>query len=106
MVAKQEQQKGLLRGKRVSSAILLGLVNVTVRVASWLRNSQPKRYIVSLPKGRSFGKAFYTVQSSLNPVTFTKKKDAEAFKKLLEASTASYQSDIVRHEITDKGYML
>lgn len=106
MAAKQEQQKGLLHGKRASSVILLGLVSGTVKVVSWLRNSQPKRYIVSLPKGRSFGRAFYTVQSPLNPVTFTKKKDAEAFKKLLEASTASHQSDIVRHEITDKGYML
>lgn len=47
---------------------------------------------------------YYTVQSPLDPVTFTKKKDATAFSKLLLASTAEVKSDIVRREVTDNGY--
>lgn len=64
------------------------------------------RYIVSIPKGRSFGKYFYTVQSKTEPMTFTKKKDAENYQRLLKASTRELTSDIVRHEITDDGYFV
>lgn len=47
---------------------------------------------------------FYTVQSTIEPVTFTKKKDAEQFKELLNKSTGVYQPDIVRREVVDEGY--
>lgn len=61
--------------------------------------------MVTVPRGRSFGKFFYTVQSSVaNPVTFTRAKDAQAFKRLLKNSTGEFESDIVRREITEEGY--
>lgn len=62
------------------------------------------RYVIRIPLNRPIGKVFYTVQSTVEPVTFNKRKDAEAFKKLLAVSTAGIKGDIVRREVTEDGY--
>lgn len=104
MVASNERRKASQSGKTGSSVSSPGKGSVIAKVASFLKRQPKPRFAISLPKGRSFGKFFYTVQSPIEPVTFTKKKDAEAFSKLLRASTAEYESDIVRREITDDGF--
>lgn len=57
-----------------------------------------------IPLGRPIGRVYYTVHSELDPMTFSKKKDAVAFSKLLSVSNLELKSDIVRREITDEGY--
>lgn len=61
---------------------------------------------MKFPKGTRIGKVTYTVESEFDPITFNKRKDAEAFKKLLAMSTVGYKSDIIRREVTDEGYMV
>lgn len=77
------------------------------RVVSFLKGEESKavRYVLRIPKNFPIGNVFYTVESSIEPVTFTKRKDAEAFKKLLAQSTLIIKSDIVRREVTDEGYI-
>lgn len=60
--------------------------------------------MLKVPKSKPIGDVFWTVQSPIEPVTFTKKKDATAFAKLLHTSTNSLKSDIVRREVTKEGY--
>lgn len=74
------------------------------KVVSWLKPRENPRIVFKLPLGRPIGKVYYTVESSLDPITFSKKKDAVAFKKLLLISNLELKSDIVRREITDNGY--
>lgn len=74
------------------------------RVVSYLKPKNKPKIIFKIPLGKPIGRVYYTVQSPLDPVTFTKKKDATAFSKLLLASTAEIKSDIVRREVTDNGY--
>lgn len=63
------------------------------------------RYIIKIPKNRPIGKVFYTVESTIEPITFYKRKDAECFKELLnKKATSSYNADIIRREVTDEGY--
>lgn len=99
-----ERAKASLSGKKKNSRGTRLAESVITGVGSFLKTKP--RYIVTVPKGRSFGKAFYTVQSGVEPITFTKKKDAVAYQKLLKASTKELSSDIVRHEITDDGYFV
>ena len=74
------------------------------KVVSWLKPKENHRIILKIPLGRPIGKVYYTVESELDPLTFNKKKDAVAFKKLLLVSNRELKSDIVRREITDNGY--
>lgn len=108
MGAKLEQVKASPSGKKTNSKGSQLLANVIAVVGSYLKGKRPVRYVVSVPKGRAFGKAFYAVEPehAIVSMTFTKKKDAEAFQKLLKVSTREMQSDIVRREITDDGYCL
>lgn len=81
--------------------------NVIDRVVSLLKKkTRPQvNYILKLPKNRPIGKTYYTVESALDPVTFDKRKDAEAFKKLLFISNKALKADIIRREITTEGYI-
>ncbi|MCA9333850.1 hypothetical protein KC963_02280 [Candidatus Saccharibacteria bacterium] len=108
MGVNQGVKKASQNGKKASLVSLHRLVDVIARGGSYLKTKKPARYIVSVPNGRSFGKAFYSVeaQEAITTLTFIKKKDAEAFKKLIKSSTSELSSDIVRHEITDEGYCL
>ena len=64
------------------------------------------RYVLKIPKTHPIGNVFYTVESTIEPVTFYKRKDAECFKKLLNsAATQNYKADIIRREVTDEGYI-
>lgn len=76
------------------------------RVASFLKKERKQvQYILRIPKDKPIGKVFWSVQSSIEPVTFTRKKDAECFKDLLNNKAVhSYNADIVRREVTEDGY--
>lgn len=92
-------------GKKIGSLLSRARESVTSTVASLKETDRPK-VVLKLPLNKRIGKVTYTVESSLNPVTFTKRKDAEQFRSLLEASVHGHKSDIVRREITDEGYHL
>lgn len=100
MAVKQGLLRGLQRGTKVVSASLLKLVSVIREVGS----SPRPRYILRLPLNKPIGKVYYTVQSTIEPLTFNKRKDAEVFKLLLSTSTSQLKSDIIRREITEEGY--
>jgi hypothetical protein len=97
-------EKVLLSGKKVNSASTPKKESVISRVVSYLRVDLTPKYIIKIPLNRPIGKVFYTVQSTIEPVTFNKKKDAEAFKKLLAVSTGEIKADIIRREVTKEGY--
>lgn len=79
--------------------------SVITRVVSYLRNKPRVQYEkFKTPRNKPIGKIHYTVQSPIEPVTFKKKKDAVAFKKLLAVSLNNLKSDIVRREVTDEGF--
>lgn len=80
-----------------------------MKISNLLSKLLPKenrRIVFKTPLGRPIGKVYYTVESELDPLTFTKKKDALALKRLLLISNRELKSDIVRREITDKGYIV
>lgn len=62
--------------------------------------------MLKIPLGKPIGKVYYTVESELDPVTFVHKRDAKQFQDLLFRSVniQGIKSDIVRREVTDKGY--
>lgn len=97
-------KKDMQPGKKKNLRVLLLLVSVIAEVVSF-RKQRP-RYILKIPLTQRVGKVTYTVESAVEPVTFNKRKDAEAFKKLLAISVHGYKSDIVRREITDEGFYL
>ena len=76
------------------------------RVVGLLRKSKSHRIVLKVPVKWGSNKVFYTVQSNLDPVTFTKRKDAEAYRKLIKLSTGEYKGDIIRREVTEEGYEL
>lgn len=47
----------------------------------------------------------YTVESDLDPVTFSKRKDADVMKDTLKRAVVPIKSDIVRRETTKEGYI-
>lgn len=98
----KEQQKDLQSGKKANLVSTPSREGVIARVVSYLKPKSKPRFVFKVPLGKPIGKVYYTVQSSFDPVTFTKKKDATAFSKLLLMSTAEVKSDIVRREILDK----
>lgn len=102
-MAEQKQKKGLLNGKMANLASTLKNVLVTAGEGFYQKNKP--RYILTIPKNKPIGKRYYTVNSHLDPVTFAKRKDAEAFKKLLANSINPVKGDIVRREITEEGYI-
>lgn len=101
-MVKQEQQKDLQSGKKANLASTPKREGVIAKVVSYLKPKNKPRFIFKVPLGKPIGKVYYSVHSSLDTVTFTKKKDAVAFSKLLLISTAEVKSDIVRREILDK----
>lgn len=75
------------------------------RVGSFLKKER-KRHILRIPKSKPIGNVFWTVTSNIEPVTFTRKKDADCFKDLLNnKSVHNHNADIVRREVTDEGYI-
>lgn len=95
----------LRRGKKISSVAMRRVVRGMIRAGSYLKPVKARgRRVEWNETKRSLGKYFYTVESPIEPVTFTRKRDAESFKRLLKNSTAEYRSDIVRREITKEGY--
>lgn len=104
MVVSKERKKDLPSGKKASSAGLRRLGGVIATAAFFLKKQRKTRYILKIPKTKPIGKVFYTVQSTIEPVTFTKHKDAKHFQHLLLVSTNSLSSDIVRREVTNEGY--
>ena len=104
MAESKEQQKDLQSGKKENLAGTPRIGGVIAKVVSYLKPKNKPRFIFKVPLGKPIGKVYYSVQSSFDPVTFTKKKDAVAFSKLLLISAAEVKSDIVRREITDTGY--
>jgi hypothetical protein len=74
------------------------------KVGSFLRRRPNPRYVLKIPRGVTIGNEFWTVQSELNPVTFTQEKQAKSFARLLSKSTNRLRSVIVRREVTDEGY--
>lgn len=79
--------------------------SVIARVVSYLRNKPRVEYgKYKTPRNKPIGKPTYTVQSTIEPITFKKRRDAVAFKKLLQDSTNSIKGDIVRREVTDEGF--
>ena len=89
-------------GKTDNSASLPRRGNVITRVVSFLKPSKKKVLRIKIPKTHRVGKVTYTVQSQIEPVTFSKQKNAKLFKHLLEV--AGYTPDIIRREVTDEGY--
>lgn len=104
MAASNVEEKEQRRGQKVNSMPWSRVVPVMAKVVSYLKMQRKPTYILKLPLSKRIGKVFYTVQSTIEPVTFTKKKDAEQFKELLNKSTGVYQPDIVRREVVDEGY--
>lgn len=75
-------------------------------VASLLKSKSRVRYKVRVPLNKPIGKTSYVVQSTIEPVTFYKRKDAKLLKELLnKAATQNYKADIIRREVTDEGYI-
>lgn len=99
-MALRKLRRGLQPGKKKNSSLLSKLVNEIVRVGSLKKN----KIVLKIPLGKPIGKVYYSVESELDPMTFKKKKEALAFQKLLLVSTSELKSDIVRREVTDKGY--
>lgn len=106
MAVKPEQKKVSRSGKTVSSVSSPRKGNVIARVVSYLRGEPAIRYRLLIPKGRSVGKVLYAVEFGIVTTTFTSRRDALTFKQLLLLSVESYQSDIVRREISDEGFYL
>lgn len=79
--------------------------NVIQKVGSFLKRKPRVRYVLKIPKGVPIGNVLFTVQSRIEPVTFTSERDATTFKRLLRRSTHRIDSDIVRREVTDDGYV-
>lgn len=96
------EKKGSQHGKKRNSK------------SSWLRDlvtrrgssSKKTKYVFTFPKTAKLGKVTYTVESRFDPITFSKRKDAVEFKRLLSSSVVGYESSIVRREITDEGFIL
>lgn len=101
MGASRKQTKDSQRGRRKNSVVMRVVESVMKRAGS-----RKPHYVIKLPLNKRIGRVFYTVQSPIQEVTFTKRKYAERFKELLEESTEAYQSDIVRREVTEEGYEL
>lgn len=73
--------------------------------------SEADSYRKTLPKirrvrGNYGGDIQWKVESSLNPVSFRRLKDAKAFHELLTTSVQHMASDIVRVEKDEDGYIL
>ena len=100
------EKKDLPSGERASLKSLLKSALVTVEAAFFLRRHPRVRPIIKIPKNKPIGKVYWTVESTIEPVTFSKKKHAEAFKKLVNReATVNYQAAIIRREITDRGFI-
>lgn len=105
-MALKEQIKGSVSGSQVNSVSTPRKGNVIARVASYLKRQPKVHYIIKIPKTHPIGKVMYTVESTIEPVTFYKRKDAELFKRLLnKTATQDYKADIIRREVTDEGYI-
>jgi hypothetical protein len=105
-VALSKPKKGSLNGKKKNSPASPRGESVIAKVASFLRRERQVRYIIKIPLNKPIGKVFYTVESTIEPVTFYKRKDAECFKKLLNtAATNHYKADIIRREVTEDGFI-
>lgn len=105
MAESRGQKKDSRSGKKASSVSMQVLVNAIARVASSLKRKPKINYVLKIPLNKPLGKVLYTVHSTIEPVTFYKRKDAEAFKKLLGLSASASKGAIVRQEITDEGYI-
>lgn len=101
-MASKKVEKGSQLGKVRS--FLASSVGVLVTLKEDFFRKRP-RYILRLPKGKPIGDVYWTVESSGDPVTFSKKKDAEEYKRLLLISTAAVKADIIRREITNEGFI-
>lgn len=98
-------EKGSVPGSQKNSASLLKPEGVIARVAFFLRHKRRRaRFVIRVPKLYPIGKVFYTVESPIEPITFTNKKEAKGLQRLLRRSTLQLKSDIVRREVTDDGY--
>lgn len=102
---KQEPQKGSVSGKMASLVSLLRKGNVITGVASFLKKNPQERFVIKMPLNQPLGKRVYTVESEFDPLTFTKRKDAEAFKHLISISNRRLNGVIVIREVTDEGYI-
>lgn len=106
MEAFKKVTKAMQRGIEASYNGLLKAANVIVEDVSSLK--KPIKYDVKIPIGKPLGKRVYkvyTVQSTIEPITFKKRKDAEAFKQLLLLSVNHIESDIVILETTEEGFI-
>lgn len=78
---------------------------MTVVVASYLKKKPQIHHVLKVPKTHPLGPVVYSVESELDPITFNKRKDAEAFKRLIATSVHVHKGVIVRREITHEGYI-
>lgn len=106
MAVLEKLKKALRSGSQVSLVGLRRIGSEIGEVASSLKKDPP-RLILKIPKGKPIGTVYWSVSvdEPIKTVTFAKKKDAASLKRLLsKGSIHPYSSDIVRREITDKGY--
>jgi len=106
MAVLRELKKALQRGRQKNSSGTHRVDRAIARVGSFLKKERSPRYVVKIPKGRTFGKVLYSVRAVTDTKTFTKLKDARDYQRLLRSSTAEMQSEIIRREITDEGYTI
>lgn len=92
-------KKGSLLGRMIRS---VGTLRAGLGTAvAGLSRKKPVP-IVRIKKGIRIGKVVYTVHSFIEPVTFTREKDAKAFRELLNSkATVDYNAAIIRREIVD-----
>lgn len=93
--------KVLGAGKKVSSKATQLKDRAIAKVGSSPKETTLR---VETPKGRAFGRVLYRVKAVADTKTFTKLKDAREYRRLLKASTASVESEIIRTEVTEEGY--
>ncbi len=107
MVAERKRLKGSQRGKKKNSKTSFARESVIAKVASFLKKDRRQvRYILKVSKDKPVGNVFYTVSSSIDPITFTNEKHAEQLKRLLRKSIHPIEADIIRREVMDDGYEL
>lgn len=61
--------------------------------------------MIKIPNNKPIGKVLYTVESRLDPITFTRRKDAYLLKSLLNDSASNIQAEVIRREVTTEGYI-
>lgn len=106
MVVLGKQKRVSLNGNQANSANMPNKESVIAKVVSLLRKQPRIQHVLKIPLNKPIGRVMYTVESTIEPVTFYKRKDAECFKRLLnKAATHEHKADIIRREITDEGYI-